>query len=53
MEKKSVSIYLSEKDIKKLEIMKETFECSNTSEIIRMLIQEKFTEYQKYHELFN
>lgn len=52
MEKKSVSIYMSEKDISKIEILRDAFECSNNSELIRMLIQEKFSQYQKYHEIF-
>ena len=51
MNKKSTSLYLSDKDIKKIEKLKEVYETENTSELVRILIQEEITRIQKYQNL--
>lgn len=49
--KKQTSVYLSDKDNRKLEVIKKTYETENTSEILRVLIDNEYETIKKYQEL--
>ena len=48
MNKKQTNIYLSEKDKKKLDKIKETLGCDTYGETVRLLIQEEYERLQHY-----
>lgn len=45
---KQTSIYLTEKDLKRLELCKEVYETNKTTDIIRILIKEEYERIKKY-----
>ena len=45
---KQTSIYLTEKDLKRLELCKEVWETNKTTDIIRILIKEEYERIKKY-----
>lgn len=45
---KQTTIYLTERDLKRLEAIKETWETTKTSDMIKVLIREEFDRIQKY-----
>ena len=51
--KKQTSIYLSEKDIKIIEELKEIYECESTTSLVRMLIRDELNNVNKYKNLIS
>jgi len=49
---KSTALRLSEKDYEKLEMLKKAYSISNTSELIRTLINNDYTTLMKYEGLY-
>lgn len=45
---KQTSIYLTEKDLKRMDIIKEIRETNKTTDIIKLLIKEEYSRIQKY-----
>lgn len=45
---KQTSIYLTEKDLKRLELVKEVWETSKNTDIIKILIKEEYNRIIKY-----
>lgn len=50
---KSTALRLSEKEFEKLELLKKAYSISNTSELIRTLINNDYTTLMKYEGLYN
>lgn len=50
---KTAAIRLSEKEYEKLEMLKQAYDISNTSELIRMLIRKDYTNLMDYEGLRN
>lgn len=50
---KTAAIRLSEKEYEKLEMLKQAYNISNTSELIRMLIRKDYTNLMDYEGLRN
>lgn len=48
---KQTTIYLSDKDMKRLELVKELFETNKTNEVIKILIKEEYDRIKKYRDL--
>ncbi len=48
---KQTSIYLSDKDLARLEKCKEIYETSKTSDIIKILIKEEYERIKKYTDV--
>lgn len=48
---KQTSIYLTEKDLKRLEIVKEVWETTKNTDIIKILIKEEYERIMKYKGL--
>ena len=51
--KKQTTIYLSDKDKKRIERIKEVYEADTTTEVIKRLILEEFDRIEKYSNLTN
>lgn len=49
---KQTTIYLSDRDQKRLDLIKEIYETGKTNEMIKILIKEEYERIQKYVELF-
>lgn len=48
---KQTTIYLSDKDTKRLDLIKEVYETSKTNEILKTLIKEEYERIKKYRDL--
>lgn len=46
---KQTTIYLSEKDLKRMDKIKDIYETSKTSDIIKILIREEYERISKYN----
>ena len=47
---KQTSIYLTEKDLKRLELVKDVWETSKNTDIIKILIKEEYNRIKKYRD---
>lgn len=47
---KQTTIYLTEKDLKRLELCKEIWETPKNTDIIKLLIKEEYERIKKYRE---
>lgn len=45
---KQTTLYLSEKDLKRLEIVKDVWETNKNTDIIKILIKEEYDRIMKY-----
>lgn len=49
---KQTTIYLSDKDQKRLDLIKEIYETSKNTDIIKILIKEEYDRIRKYNQDF-
>ena len=49
---KQTTIYLSDKDQKRLDLIKEIYETSKNTDIIKILIKEEYERIKKYNQDF-
>lgn len=49
--KKQINVLLSEKEMKKLEKIKNTYECEKTTETLRLLVNLEYEQIRKYEEM--
>lgn len=49
---KQTTIYLSDKDKKRLDLIKEIYETSKNTDIIKILIKEEYDRIRKYNQDF-
>lgn len=49
---KQTTIYLSDKDQKRLDLIKEIYETSKNTDIIKILIKEEYERIRKYNQDF-
>lgn len=47
---KQTTIYLTDKDLKRLDLCKEIWETNKTTDIIKILIKEEYERIKKYRE---